>query len=166
MFSKEPAKSHLWTDETTIVLQMTPPHKKPKFKLPCTDESKGRAFVLLRLVSDDCCFPLSAVPAPDVPGQPDQQHAKRGYSQHQYSPHALSKQPLRHHEPHYCVGARGPGHYEGTDWWQYLRYYFFRLSHSPLGPTLSSAVIQLPNDDRPLKTMLFCGYFTSGFDNN
>lgn len=30
----------------------------------------------------------------------------------------------------------------------------------------SSAVIQLPNDDHTLKTMLFCGYSTSGFGNN
>lgn len=142
------------------------PNTKFKFKLPCTDNSKEREFVLLRLVSDGCCFPLSAVPAPDVPGQPDQQHAKCGCSQHQYSPHALSKQPLRHYQPHYRISARGPGHYKRTDWWHYLGYYFFRLSRSPLGPTLSSAVIQLPNDDRPLKTMLFCGYSTSGFGNN
>lgn len=104
----------------------------------------NREFAGLLIVTDGSHFLSSAVPTPDVPGQPDQQHAKRSCSQHQCSPHALRKQPLRCHQPRYHVSARGPGHYERADWWQYLRYYFFRLSRSHLGPTLSSAVILLP----------------------
>ncbi len=95
------------------------------------------------------CFSCSALPATDVPGQPDEQHAKCNCSQHQLSPGLLLQQPLWHQHPRCQLHPRDPGHHRRRggscrrDWQRHIRYNFTRLSHVSLD----------------LSRLVFCGLF-------
>lgn len=99
-------------------------------------------------------FSCSALPATDVPGQPDEQHANCSCSQHQRSPGLLHRQPLWHQHPRCQLHPWDPGHHRRRrghwrrEWQQHIRYNFTRLSHISL------------NTFRPVFSGLFNPHYT------